>query len=148
MWFWVKRNKFCQRLVACAEGPFTTVCIITRPAKRRDVQTLVKKTPPLSGFLVGYWPIPNRDLSLTERVILLTVVSSLLTGARLYEFSRHPECYLWYTLANSPIDFQNRLNLTIAMAGHLFRHYTSTIGTTTLPNIYRCGANCKIIDIC
>ena len=40
------------------------------------------------------------------------------------------------------------LTLLIAMAGHLFRHSTSTIGTTTLPNIYMCGANCKIIDIC
>ena len=29
MRFWVERNKFCQRLVVCAEGPFTTVCIIT-----------------------------------------------------------------------------------------------------------------------
>ena len=31
MWFLAQRNKFCQRLVASAEGPFTTVCIITRP---------------------------------------------------------------------------------------------------------------------
>ena len=51
-------------------------------------------------------------------------------------------------LSTFGIDFWNRLNLTIAMAGHLFRHSTSTIGTTTLPNIYMCGANCKIIDIC
>ena len=36
----VKRNKFCQRLVACEEGPFTTVCIIMRPAKQ-SVQKLV-----------------------------------------------------------------------------------------------------------
>ena len=35
-----EENKFCQRLVACAEGPFTTVCIILRPAKQ-SVQTLV-----------------------------------------------------------------------------------------------------------
>ena len=56
----------------------------------------------------------------------------------------------WNRLLESTfgIDFWNRLNLTIAMAGHLFRHSTSTIGTTTLPNIYMCGANCKIIDIC
>ena len=27
----------------------------------------------------------------------------------------------------------------IAMLGHLFRHSTSTIGTTTLPNIYVWG---------
>ena len=35
MWLLVKRNKFLQPLVASAEGPFTTVCIITRPAKQR-----------------------------------------------------------------------------------------------------------------
>ena len=38
--------------------------------------------------------IRNRNLSLMSRVILLTVVSSLLTEARLYEFSRHLEYYL------------------------------------------------------
>ena len=54
------------------------------------------------------------NLTLTSRVILLTVVSSLLTEARLYEFSRH----LWYTLANSPISFWNRLKPTFTMAGH------------------------------
>ena len=106
---------FCQRLVASAEGPFTTVCITTRPPpqtaeSQQSVQTLVQKTPPLSEFLVAYWPIPNRNLTLTSRVILLTVVSSLLTEARLYEFSRHLEYYLWYTLADSHISFWNRLN--------------------------------------
>ena len=73
------------------------------------------------------------------RVILLTVVSSLITGARLYEFSRHLEYYLRYTLANSLIGFWNRPNPTIAKAGHLFRHSTSTIGTTTPTNIYVWG---------
>ena len=97
---------------------------------QKSVQTLVQKTPPLSEFLVAYWPIPNRNLSLTSRVILLTVVSSLLTEARLYEFSRHLEYYLWYTLANSPISFWNRLNPTFTMAGHFFWHPTSAIGTT------------------
>ena len=38
MWFLVKRNKFWQRLVACAEGPFTSVCIITRPTRRREAK--------------------------------------------------------------------------------------------------------------
>ena len=112
----------------------STVCLITPPPRRRKankaVQTLVQKTPPLSEFLVAYWPIPNRNLSLTSRVILLTVVSSLLTEARLYEFSRHLEYYLWYTLANSPISFWNRLNPTFTMAGHFFWHPTSAIGTT------------------
>ena len=61
---------------------------------QQSVQTLVYKTPPLSGILVAYLPIPNRDLSLTGRVILLTVVRSLLIGTRLYEFSRHLEYYL------------------------------------------------------
>ena len=75
----------------------------------QSVQTLVYKFPPLPGFLVAYWPIPNRDLGLTGRVIFLTVVSSLLPTARLYESSRHLEYYLWYTLANSPIGFCNRL---------------------------------------
>ena len=143
MWFWVRRNKFCQRLVACAEGPFTTVRIITRPAKRREANKVFRhqyrKLTLCLDFWWAYWPIPNRDLSLMERVIFLTVVSSLLTGARLYEFSWHLEYYLWYTPANSPIGFWNRLNLTIAMAGHLFRHSTSTIGTTALPNIYVWG---------
>ena len=110
---------FCQRLVASAEGPFTTVCkIYTFPQtaeSQQSVQTLVQKTPPLSEFLVSYWPIPNRNLTLTSRVILLTVVSSLLTEARLYEFSRHLEYYLWYTPANSPINLWNRLNPTFTM---------------------------------
>ena len=39
MWFSVKRKKFCQRLVATEEGPFTTVCLITRPARRREAQS-------------------------------------------------------------------------------------------------------------
>ena len=81
---------------------------------------------------------------------LLTVVSSLLTEARLYEFSRHLEYYLWYTLANSPISFWNRLNPTFTMAGHFFWHPTSAIGTTIPPNteIWSVsGAICKIIDI-
>ena len=56
---------------------------------QQSVQTLLQKTPPLSKFLVAYWPIPNRNLTLTSRVILLTVVSSLLTEARLYEFNVH-----------------------------------------------------------
>ena len=104
----------------------------------------------MSEFLVAYWPIPNRNLSLTSRVILLTVVSSLLTEARLYEFSRHLEYYLWYTLANSPISFWNRLNPTFTMAGHFFWHPTSAIGTTIPPNteIWSVSrAICKIIDI-
>ena len=153
MWFLANRNKFFQRLFASVEGPFTTVCIITRPPQtaesQQSFQTLVQKTPPLSEFLVAYWPIPNRNLSLTSRVILLTVVSSLLTEARLYEFSRHLEYYLWYTLANSPISFWNRLNPTFTMAGHFFWHPTSAIGTTISPNteIWSVsGAICKIID--
>ena len=73
-------------------------------------------------------------LSLTSRIILLTVESSLLTEARLYEFSRHLEYYLWYTLANSPISFWNRLNPTFTMAGHFFWHPGSAIGTTIPPN--------------
>ena len=32
MLFLVKRNKFCRCLVANAEGPFTTMWTITRPA--------------------------------------------------------------------------------------------------------------------
>ena len=35
--------------------------------------------------------------------------------------------------------FWNWLNPTIAMAGHLSRQSTSTIGTTTPPNIYVWG---------
>ena len=110
-----------------------------RAGSQQSVQALEQKIPPLPGLLVAYWPIPNRDLSLAGRVILLTMVSNLLTGARLYEFSRHLVYYLWYTLANSLMGFWNRLNPTIAMAGHLFRHSTSTIGTTTPPNIYVWG---------
>ena len=108
----------------------------SRQTKCSDISM---ETPPLSGFFVAFWPVPNRDLRLTGRVVLLTVVSNLLTGARLYEFSRHLEYYLWYTLANSPIGFWSRLNLTIAMGGHLFKHSSFTIRTTTLPNIYVWG---------
>ena len=77
------------------------------------------------------------------------MVSSLLTGARLYEFSRHLEYYLWYTIANSPAGFWNRLNPTFTMAEHFFRHFTSTIGTTTPPNTEvwsMSGTNYKIIE--
>ena len=35
--------------------------------------------------------------------------------------------------------------LPFKMAGHLFRHSTSSIGTTTPPNIFD-WANCKIIE--
>ena len=37
-----KRNMFCQRLVASAEGPFTTVCIITRPPRRRKANKVFR----------------------------------------------------------------------------------------------------------
>ena len=46
------------------------------------------------------------------------------------KMSRHLEYYLWYTLANSPISFWNRLNPTFTMAGHFFWYPTSAIGTT------------------
>ena len=43
MWYSVKRKKFCQRLVATAEGLFATVCLITRPARRRyNVEKIYK----------------------------------------------------------------------------------------------------------
>ena len=42
-------------------------------------------------------------------------------------------------LPNSLIGSWNRPNPTIAKAGHLFRHSTSTIGTTTPTNIYVWG---------
>ena len=51
----------------------------------------------------------------------------------LYEFSRRLAYYLWYTLANSPVGFWNRLNPTFTMAVHFFRH-TSTNETTNPPN--------------
>ena len=82
---------------------------------------------------------PIETLSLKGCVILLTVVKSLLTGATLYEFSRHLEYYLWYTLADSSIGFWNRLNPTFTMAGRLFQHSTSTIDTMTSLNIYEWG---------
>ena len=81
---------------------------------QQSARTLVQKTPPLSEFLVTYWPISNRNLNLTSRVTLLTVVSSLLTEARLCEFSKHLEYYLLYTLANSPISFWIDLTLPLA----------------------------------
>ena len=115
---------------------------------QQSVQTLIQKTPPLSGFFGNLFT--NSQSRLKSRVILLTVVSSLLTEARLKEFSRHLEYYLWYTLANSPISFWNRLNPTFTMAGHFFWHPTSAIGTTIPPNtgIWSVsGAICKIIDI-
>ena len=154
MWFLVKRNKFCQRLIASTGGPFN-YCVHNYASRQtagsqQSVQTLVKKTPPLSGFLVAYWPIPSRDLSLTGRVILHTVVSSLLIEARLYELSRYLEYYPWNTLANSPIAFWNRLDPAFTMAGHFFWHCTSAIGATTPPNTEiwsMSGANCQIIDI-
>ena len=105
----------------------------------------MQKTLPLSGFLVAYWPIPNRGLSLTGRVILHKVVSSQV----IWIFQRLEYC-LWYKLANSPIGFWNRLNPTFTMAVHFFRHSTSTNGTTKAPNTEiwsMSGANCKIIDI-
>ena len=117
---------------------------------QQSVKTLVQKTPTLPEILVAYWPILSWDLSLTSCVILLTVVSSLLAEARLYEFSKHLEYYLWYMLASSPIGFWNRLNPTFTMARHFFWHPTSTIGTTTPPNtkiLSMSGAICKIIDI-
>ena len=52
-----EEKKFRQRLAATAEGPFSTVRLITRPARRQQanrVHTLVLQTPPLSGFLVAY----------------------------------------------------------------------------------------------
>ena len=90
------------------------------------------------------------DLSLTGGVILHTMVSSVLTGARLYEFSRYLEYYPWNTLANSPIAFWNRLDPAFTMAEQFFCHSTSAIGTTTPPNTEiwsMSGANCQIIDI-
>ena len=106
--------------VKCKRG---TALICMNPLRERGNQ----KIPPMTEFLVAYWPIPNRNLTLTSRVILLTVVSSLLTEARLYEFSRHLDYYLWYTLANSPISFWNRLNPTFTMAGHFFWHFWTQI---------------------
>ena len=85
---------------------------------QQSVQTLIQKTPPLSGFFGNL--LTNSQSRLESRVILLTVVSSLFTEARLYEFSRRLVYYLWYTLANSPIVFWNRLNPTFTMAGHFF----------------------------
>ena len=102
-----------------------------KPTKCSDISS---ENSASAWILVAYWPIPNRALSLTSHVILLMVVSSLLTEARSYEFSRHLEYYLWYTLANSPIGFWNRLNSTFTMAEHFFWHPTSTIVTTTPPN--------------
>ena len=113
------------------------MCIITRPPYSGRPIKCPDNTSENSAsvWIFGaYWPIPNRDLILTSRVILFTVVSSLLTEARLYEFSRHLEYYLWYTLANSPISFWNRLNPTFTMAGHFLWHPTSAIGTTIPPN--------------
>ena len=103
----------------------------------QSVQTIVKKTPLLSGFLVAYWPIPNRYLG-------LTVVRSLLIGGRLYAFSGHLVYSLWYSLVNSPICVWNRLNPTFTMAGHLFRNPTSTIGTTTPPNIVKSSISVSV----
>ena len=73
------------------------------------------------------------NVKLSRKLILHTVASSLLTGTRLYEFSRYLEYYLWNTLANSPIAFWNRRNPTFTMAGHFFWHSTSTAETTTPP---------------
>ena len=56
-------KKFFQRLVATTEGPFTTVCLITRPARWQEAYTSIEnsasvwifenffETPPPSGFL-------------------------------------------------------------------------------------------------
>ena len=118
-----------------------------KPSKCSDITS---ENSASAWILVAYWPIPNRDLSLTSHVILLMVVSSLLTEAKSYEFSRNLEYYLWYTLANYPIGFWNRLNPTFTMAEHFFWHPTSTIGTTTPPNTEiwsMSGAICKIMDI-
>ena len=134
MWFLAKRNN---------ASPQTA-------ESQQSVQTLVQKTPPLSGFLVAYWPIPNRDLSLTSRVILLTVVSSLLTEARLYEFSRHLGFYLWYKLADSPIGFWNRLNPTLPWPDTSFGtlHLLLELRLHPKTEIWSMsGAICKIIDI-
>ena len=35
-------EEFCPPPVASAEGPFTTVCIITRPAKQREANKVLK----------------------------------------------------------------------------------------------------------
>ena len=45
------------------------------------------------SYLLGVKISDLVPFTLTGRIILLTVVSSLLTGARLYEFSRHLEYY-------------------------------------------------------
>ena len=87
-------------------------------------QTLVDYQRP-GWYVYGVFRLINQlsELSITRKIlmiwlklidkrVLLTVVSSLLTEARLYEFSRHLEFYLWYTLTDSPIGFWNRLNPT------------------------------------
>ena len=110
MWFLAKRNKFWQRLVASAEGPFTTAVPSDdgKPTKCSDISSENSASFWIFGNLLA-----NRNLNLTSRVTLLTVVSSLLTEARLCEFSKHLEYYLLYTLANSPISFWIDLTLPL-----------------------------------
>ena len=72
----MKRKKFRQRLVASAEGPFTTVCLITRPARRRESSEVLRHQYRKLRLCLDFWPIPNRGLSLTGRVVLHKVLSS------------------------------------------------------------------------
>ena len=37
-----ERKKLFQRLLASAEGPFTAVCLITRPARRREAHKVLR----------------------------------------------------------------------------------------------------------
>ena len=149
-WFWVKRNNFCQPLVACGKGPLPPCAYLRvppnggKPKKFSGISIENSASVWIFGSLLTN---SQSRLGLTGSVIFLTVVSSVLTGARLYEFSRHLEYYLWYTLANSPIGFWNRLNLPLQWPD-------TSLGTLNLllePQLYptfMCGANCKIIDIC
>ena len=86
-------------------------------------------------------------LGLTGCVIFLTVVSSLLTRARLYEFFRHLsttcDTHLPIPLSAFGIDLTLPLQWPDTSLGTLHLLLEPQLYPTSM-----CGANCKIIDIC
>ena len=96
----MKRKKFCQRLVASIEGlgPFITVCIITRPARRREVNEVLTHyyINSASVWIFGSLLTNSRSKHKSDgtRNFAQGGKYSLHTGARLYEFFRHLEYHL------------------------------------------------------
>ena len=75
MWFSVKRKEFCQRLVATAEGLFASVCLITRPARRKTAGSVIKHTAVKgpSALAKRRWKNFFLSLKITSKFFLLNL---------------------------------------------------------------------------